>query len=155
MRGIYLFMLAAMVGLELGLGAIVAPVIFFPPAAISDKLEHFSSGVLMTEIFVRFGWVLLGACAISLASEFVGLFARCNFYMRFSRFMLALISGAGALAFVFYFTDFVLSAQALGAQSTATQEFASIHKASEYTFKVIMIAQALLFFLRLSPCKTR
>lgn len=155
MKNIYLFLLAGIVGFELGIGAIVAPVIFFPPQSLSDVLTKFNSGVLMSEIFVRFGYVLIAVCAFSLLFEIIAMFNKCNFYLKFSRLMLSVISACGAFLFVFYFTNFILQAQKLGEAGVATDEFSQIHIASEYTLKIIMIAQTVLFFIRLIPCKKR
>jgi hypothetical protein len=52
------------------------------------------------------------------------------------------------MAFVFYFTPYILDAQKLGAKATATAEFASMHKASEFVMKAMMLAQVVLFFIR-------
>lgn len=78
-----------------------------------------------------------------------------QFLSQISRLMLSIICAGGAFLFVFYFTDFILNAQKLGEASVSTQEFLQIHIASEYTLKIIMIAQVALFFIRLIPCKKR
>ena len=52
------------------------------------------------------------------------------------------------MAFVFYFTPYILDAQKIGAEATATAEFASMHKASEFVMKAMMLAQVVLFFIR-------
>lgn len=155
MKSIYLFLLAAIVGFEFGIGAVVAPVIFSPPESLSAILSKFNSGILMSEIFVRFGYVLISVCIFSLLFEIAGVFDRCNFYLKFSRLMLSIICAGGAFLFVFYFTDFIINAQALGEASVSTQEFLQIHTASEYTLKIIMIAQVMLFFTRLILCKKK
>ena len=46
---IYIFIIAALIGIELSLGALVAPVVFFPQQIIGDGvLSHFQSGKLMS-----------------------------------------------------------------------------------------------------------
>ncbi|EAH7779714.1 DUF4149 domain-containing protein, partial [Campylobacter coli] len=54
MKAINLFLLAAMIGIELILGIVVAPVIFYPANLIGEGvLSHFQSGLMMTQIFIK------------------------------------------------------------------------------------------------------
>lgn len=150
MRSIYLFILATLIGIELSVGAVVAPVIFF--ADIGDNvLSHFQRGLLMTQIFVKFGYIMLAVSLIVMLYELFYLKQNINFKVKFSCFMLALLNMSLALAFVFYFIDYILAAQKIGEAATlGSAEFASVHKASEYCLKIMMLAQIVLFFLRAS-----
>ncbi|MGB2553916.1 DUF4149 domain-containing protein, partial [Campylobacter sp. MOP51] len=60
MKGLYLLLLAALIGIEISIGAFVAPTLFYPQSIIGDGiLTHFQSGLLMTNIFVKFNYVLI------------------------------------------------------------------------------------------------
>lgn len=149
---IYLFLLALLVGLEISAGAFVAPVIFYPDELIGKGiLTHFQSGILMSEIFVRFNNALLFVSAVAFIYEAVNLAKSKNesFNLRFSTFMLAFINVMLAASFVFYFTDYILEAQKLGPEATIESEsFAKMHSASEWVMKIMLFAQTILFFLR-------
>lgn len=149
MRSIYLFLLAAIVGIELALGVFVAPVIFFPADILgANVLSHFQSGLLMTQIFVRFGYVLIALSAFFFIYE-LGIIKSNDSFSTRSAPVLAGINLALACLFVFYFTDYVLAAQKLGEiATTQSAEFASVHKASELVFKIMLVLQGLLFFIR-------
>lgn len=146
---IYLFLLAVLVGLEMSVGAFVAPVIFNPNEIIGkDVLTHFQSGQLMTEIFLKFNNVLIFISIVSFVYETINLAKNKieSFNLKFSSFMLSLLNLALACVFIFYFTDYILEAQHLGTTTTST--FAQIHKASEWTMKVMLILQTILFFIK-------
>lgn len=149
MYKIYSFLLAAIIGCELTLGIVVAPTLFNGGEILADSLPeygHFEGGLLMGQIFYKFNYALFCVSVVSILFELVGLFDKnISFNVRFSRFCLSLIVVFCAGLFVFYFTDFILEAQSI--QETKTQEFQSIHDASEYVFKIILIAQSVLFFL--------
>lgn len=144
---IYGFLLAALVGCELVLGIVVAPILFkggFLSEILPD-FTQFEAGILMGQIFHKFNYALMCVSVISIVFETFGLFIKTNsFYLRFSRFCLSLIVVLCTSLFVFYFTDYILQAQSL--KDTQTMEFKSIHDASEYVFKIICIAQMILYF---------
>ncbi|MCR6570836.1 DUF4149 domain-containing protein [Campylobacter insulaenigrae] len=149
MKAVYLFLLASLIGIEISIGVLLAPTIFYPEKFIGEGvLTHFQSGLLMTNIFIKFNYVLLG---VSILSILVEIFSFKNkhysFKINFSKFMLSLIILALSLLFVFYFSAYVLQAQNLGEEATQTQEFIKIHGASEVVMKIIMFSQLALFFL--------
>ncbi|WP_291952756.1 DUF4149 domain-containing protein [Campylobacter sp.] len=149
MKAVYLFLLASLIGIEISIGVFLAPTIFYPEKFIGEGiLTHFQSGLLMTNIFVKFGYVLLGVSIISILIEIFS-FKNKNytFKINFSKFMLSLIILALSLLFVFYFSAYILQAQTLGEKATQTQEFVKIHNASEIVMKIIMFSQFALFFL--------
>lgn len=150
-RHIYLFLLGICIGSELALGIFVAPVIFFPSNFIGENiLTHFQSGQLMTQIFIKGNYLLLYSSVFFFIYELINFFlAKAeNFKIKFSGLMLSLVILGLACLFVFYFTDYIVQAQILGAEATQSADFASIHSASELVMKIIVIAQALLFFVR-------
>ncbi|MCR6594064.1 DUF4149 domain-containing protein [Campylobacter insulaenigrae] len=149
MKAVYLFLLASLIGIEISIGVLLAPTIFYPEKFIGEGvLTHFQSGLLMTNIFIKFNYVLLG---VSILSILVEIFSFKNkhysFKINFSKFILSLIILALSLLFVFYFSAYVLQAQNLGEEATQTQEFIKIHGASEVVMKIIMFSQLALFFL--------
>lgn len=149
---IYLFLLAMVIGMEVSIGAFLAPTIFFPQNIIGEGvLSHFQSGQLMTNVFVKYNYVLLAVSVISFIYESVNLKFDKSFYKKTSSFALSFIVLVLALAFVFYFTDYILEAQKLGAEATQNEQFGKIHSTSELVMKIMMIAQILLFFIKF-PC---
>lgn len=138
-----------MIGTELTLGILVAPVIFFPQNIIGEGvLTHFMSGQMMTKIFLKFNYVLLFVSAFMAVSELFDLRKKIAFSLKFSTFMLSFLNLALALSFVFIFTPFIVQAQGLGAEATQTAEFAKMHSTSEYVMKVMLVLQLILFFLK-------
>ncbi|MCI6988520.1 MAG: DUF4149 domain-containing protein [Campylobacter sp.] len=148
---IYLFLIAIVVGIELTLGVLVAPTIFYPSEFLGDNvLSHFQSGQLMTNIFVKYNTPLIIISIIILIYEMINFNNNKSqsFNMRFSTLMIGLIHICLALTFVLYFSDYIVGAQAKGPEATMTAEFYSIHNASEWTMKLLLILQTLLFFLK-------
>lgn len=154
---VYLFLIAFLVGIEISIGVFLAPVIFNPGDIIGvGVLSKFQSGQLMSRIFIKFGYVLMIISIISFLFELVNLKNRAQiFAKKFSLFMLSSINLALALIFVFYFTDYILKAQEIGILAIETTEFASIHKASEVAMKIMIFAQTILFFLKISELRVR
>ncbi len=151
---IYIFIIAALIGIELSLGALVAPVVFFPQQIIGDGvLSHFQSGKLMSEIFVKYGGILIAVSVICLVFEMINFNNNKlqSFRLRLSTLMLTLVNIILALLFVLYFTDYVINAQKIGAEATTTPEFAQIHAASEWCMKLIIVFQTVLFFAKILP----
>ncbi|MBZ7950175.1 DUF4149 domain-containing protein [Campylobacter molothri] len=149
MKAVNLFLLAAMIGIELILGVIVAPIIFYPKNFLGDGiLNHYQSGILMTQIFIKMGYLLLIVSSINILFEVFSYFKeKINFKIKFSKLILSLIILILSLIFVFYFTGQIISMQKLGEQATISNKFSSIHSASEITLKIILISQVFLYFL--------
>lgn len=148
-RSFYLFLLSICIGAELAIGIFMAPVIFYPAQYIGDGvLSHYQSGQLMTQVFLKYNIMLIFISSLIFIFEIVNLKTNESFNYKISSFFLSLIIALLAMAFVFYFTPYILDAQKLGAEATATAEFASMHKASEFVMKAMMLAQVVLFFIR-------
>lgn len=152
---IYLFLIAILVGLEICAGAFVAPVIFYPQDLIGEGvLSHFQSGQIMTEIFLRFNKILLIISILAFVFESINLASKNrNFNIKFSSFMLSFINLILALLFIFYFSTYIVEAQQIGPSMTQTSSFAQMHKASEWTMKVMLITQTFLFFIKFPRTK--
>ncbi|MDR2342212.1 MAG: DUF4149 domain-containing protein, partial [Campylobacteraceae bacterium] len=127
-------------------GALVASVIFFPGAYLGDGvLSHFQSGILMTQIFLRFNILLIICTFLIAAYEVYSYFIKNH---DFISVVILFVILTGALAFVLYFTPYIVEAQKMGAQATSTKEFKDIHSFSELIIKVVLIGQIALFFRR-------
>lgn len=150
MRSIYLFLLASLVGIELALGMFVAPVIFYPSSLIGEGvLTHFQSGILMSQIFIKCNYALLFVAVWAILYELFYIKKDFCLHIKISSIFLALINLTLTIAFVYYFTDFILSAQAQGESATiGNAEFDAMHKASEYVMKLMIVSQILLFFMQ-------
>ncbi|MBZ7979816.1 DUF4149 domain-containing protein [Campylobacter sp. RM12642] len=141
MKKINDFLLAGIIFVELFIGIVVAPIIFYPSAIIGDGiLSHFQSGLLMTQVFVKFNYLLLFVSFFNIIYESISnkLFSL--------KPILSLIILILALVFVFYYTANVLDMQVLGV--TDSKDFNDNHKQSEMIFKVIVILQLILFFTK-------
>lgn len=141
MKKINDFLLAGIIFVELFIGIVVAPIIFYPSAIIGDGiLSHFQSGLLMTQVFVKFNYLLLFVSFFNIIYESISnkLFSL--------KPILSLIILILALVFVFYYTANVLDIQALGV--TDSKDFNDNHKQSEMIFKVMVILQLILFFTK-------
>ncbi|MFK0381030.1 DUF4149 domain-containing protein [Campylobacter coli] len=155
MKAINLFLLAAMIGIELILGIVVAPVIFYPANLIGEGvLSHFQSGLMMTQIFIKMGYLLFFVSIINLLFE-ISSFSKedMKFQIKFSKLMLAILILILSLVFVLYFTNTIIELQNLGEQATKSQEFLSIHNASEVVIKIILLMQVFLYFLSFKIAK--
>lgn len=141
MRKINDFLLAGIIFIEIFIGIVVAPIIFFPSEIIGDGiLSHLESGLLMTQVFVKFNYLLLFVSFFNIFYEiFTNKLASFRVILSFLIVILALI-------FVFYYTQNVLNMQELGI--TNSDEFNTNHKQSEILFKVMVVLQFILFFTK-------
>ena len=148
-RSFYLFLLGICIGSELAIGIFMVPVIFYPSQYIGEGvLSHYQSGQLMTQVFLKYNILLIFISSLILLFEIVNLKDSESFNYKISAFFLSLIIALLAMSFVFYFTPYIHQAQQIGAEATATAEFLSMHKASEFVMKAMLLAQVALFFIR-------
>lgn len=155
MKAINLFLLAAMIGIELILGIVVAPVIFYPANFIGEGvLSHFQSGLMMTQIFIKMGYLLIFVSIFNLLFEIYSFIKEdMKFQIKFSKLILSILILILSLAFILYFTNTIVELQNLGDQATKSQEFLSIHNASEVVIKIILLMQVFLYFLSFKIAK--
>ncbi|MFA6760360.1 MAG: DUF4149 domain-containing protein [Sulfuricurvum sp.] len=143
----YLILLAASFGAVVVLGAFAAPVIFHTDLLAFDLgIDSYTAGIVMTEIFRRFGyWLYLLA--------FFTLFYELYAYKR--GFRDAVVFGSSAtvifssLMFSGVYTPRIVAMQLLGGEATKSDTFKSVHYASELDFKILAIALIILFIRRL------
>ncbi len=136
----YLMILASTLGAILILGIFVAPVIF-----TNTTLSHFDNGIIMADIFDRFGYwlyVTLFVTVIYEGYEFKK-FKRDNIMMTFS-----LTSIFSILMFNAVYTPKILQIQSFGKEATKSDEFTNIHIASELDFKILAFALLVMFIRR-------
>ena len=148
-RSFYLFLLGICIGAELAIGIFMAPVIFYPSQYIGEGvLSHYQSGQLMTQVFLKYNILLIFISSLILLFEIVNLKDSESFNYKISAFFLSLIIALLAMSFVFYFTPYILQAQKIGAEATATADIRSMHNDSELVMKAMLLAQVALFFIR-------
>lgn len=136
----YIWILGTVIGIELAIGLLLAPVIFFPTEILGEGvLTHYQSGLLMTHIFLRFNIFLVFASSL-------GFFIEIYLYIKkrgdLWAFALSSLVLMGMGMFVFYYTPFILEAQSQGVEATQTDIFTSMHKGSEWIIKIILIFQS-------------
>ena len=144
---LYLGFLGIAIGVEIAARALVAPIIFFPQKYLGEGvLTHFQSGILMTQVFLKMN-ILIGFVALySIIYEVQVMMARKNNDFFSLTLSLGILVFTGL--FLFYYTPFIVHAQQLGAEHTATQAFSTMHKQSEWVIKVLMLTQVVLFIRR-------
>lgn len=154
---LYLLAVAGTLGAVLVLGILTAPVIFNSAAFLPDDLlDRYHEGMLMGEIFRRFGFWAYIISVVVLAFEI-------NEYRRMRRdkwaIMAAMISVATLVMFAAVYVPKILAMQAMGPDETASEAFASLHSASELDFKILAVALIALFVRRMQlmflPTSTR
>lgn len=144
----YLFCLGGAAFGVLFAGAVVAPIIFHSELIFGVKmLSRFEAGLMMSEIFSRFNYILLTTAALIVAFEG---FLAVN--KKSSPLMMVLsivnISAIGLYAFVF--TPQIIGYQALGERAISSSEFDTIHRLAELDFKILLITLTVSFFVRFS-----
>ncbi|PID48102.1 MAG: hypothetical protein CR967_01470 [Proteobacteria bacterium] len=143
----YLLFIGIIIGIEFAAGALIASVIFYPAKFIGQGvLSHFQSGILMTQVFLRFNIILLIFVALAWAYEaYMYKIGKKDLWT----FLLLIGVSVCAYLFVFYFTPYILDIQRQSNESLIkTPEFVKMHKGSEIDMKVLMMLQLGLFFRR-------
>ncbi len=142
----YLLAIGATIGLVLGLGIIVAPVVFHADIYTGVELTHYQMGLVMTEIFLRSNyWLNIVAISIILYEGYE--------YKSFRRDRLALPSAATAVLMIFlftlYYTKAIVAYQRMGESVVNDPTFEALHKGSEIDFMLLALSLVLLFTRRL------
>lgn len=147
MMVVYLLALGAMIGMEIGVGLLMAPVIFYPEPLLGEGvLSHYQSGILMTQVFLRFNMALFAVTFFGLLYE-AWLFRKAQGDRWALGLTLVMVYAAGM--FIFYYTPFIVEAQAAGPEATQTELFHAMHKGSEKIIKVLLVAQVVVFGRRI------
>jgi len=147
----YLALLASTFGAVIVLGAVVAPTIFSTSEILySTLIDNYNAGIIMGEIFRRFGYWAYFVAFVVVAYEFM-------MYKKGQRD--AIIFGSSitvvfsALMFSAVYSPKILAMQRLGVEATQSDTFRNIHIASEFDFKILAIALLILFIRRLMLLK--
>ncbi|WQX66970.1 DUF4149 domain-containing protein [Helicobacter pylori] len=145
--GVYLLLLGILGGSLITLGMMVAPIVFKAPSILPEfNLTLFESGKLMSQIIVRFNFLLGAIGFVVLLYEIISFIysKRSLVYL-----ILGVAIGALCLLFVFYYTPYILNAQKVGEAALQSAEFARSRAQSEWLFKELLVLVCALFFLRL------
>ena len=136
----YLILLASTLGAILVLGIFVAPVIFG-----NSMLSHFENGVVMADIFNRFGyWLYFTLFGIILYEGY-----EFKSFKRDTPMMVATLTSIfSILMFNAVYTPKILEIQSFGEEATKSDEFANIRIASELDFKILATALLVMFIRR-------
>ena len=139
--------MAATFGAVVILGVIVAPTIFHTDKILDlALLSNYSEGVIMSEIFRRFGYWLYFLAFFVFAYE-------SYMYKQGQRDAVAFGSSVtvlfSSLMFSGIYSPKIISMQKLGVEATKSDTFKNIHLASEFDFKILAIALLILFIRRL------
>ncbi|NLO17555.1 MAG: DUF4149 domain-containing protein [Arcobacter butzleri] len=130
------------------LGAFVAPVVFKSYLYIDVVLNRFDNGLIMSEIFRRFGNLL------SFLLLLITLY-HAYYYKKFLSSYLTIIAfclfAVSSLLFNFYFTEGVFAFIAQGEEwiNNNIELFEAFHKASEIDFSIIMFSALALVILKI------
>lgn len=148
----YLFCIAgSAIGVFL-LGAMVAPIIFHSEVIFGVKLlARYDAGLMMSEIFSRFNYLLLTTAALTVAFEG---FLAANKKNSAAMIILSVINVLGIGIYAFYFTPQIIAYQAMGEEAIRTPEFETLHKFAELDFKILLFTLILAFFVRFSRILT-
>ncbi|MGL2756216.1 DUF4149 domain-containing protein [Helicobacter pylori] len=145
--GVYLLLLGILGGSLITLGMMVAPIIFKAPSILPEfNLTLFESGKLMSQIIVRFNFLLGAIGFVVLLYEIISFIYNKR---SFVYLILGVAIGALCLLFVFYYTPYILNAQKVGEAALQSAEFARSHAQSEWLFKELFVLVCALFFWRL------
>jgi hypothetical protein len=142
----YLVILAATFGAVLTLGAVVAPVVFTSDKYVMVTIDHYNMGLIMSEIFRRFAYVLY------FVATFIVVYEAVSYKMGERDKWVALfgfISVFTSLMFSAVYVPRILSMQSVGLEATTSDTFAKLHMASELDFKILAFGLLGLFIRRL------
>jgi len=148
----YLLLIAATFGAVMVLGIFVAATIFHSDLLFAlAPLDHYGEGVIMAEIFRKFGyWCNAAALAIVVFELYE--------YKMFRRDGIAMAAGFTSvvtlLLFSSVYTPKILQMQSEGAEATLSEAFVSLHHASEIDFKILAAMLVVLFVRRLMLLRT-
>jgi uncharacterized membrane protein len=135
-------LLGIMIGAGLYAGAVVAPVVFHSELYLGeDLLSRFQEGLIMTENFVRLGYLVdFTVLAVALYEGFK--------YKTFDRDTITSVSAflvlSTGLLYVHYYMPQILAFQKEGEKITESKLFENTHFASELDFKLFITALTLL-----------
>lgn len=143
----YLITLAATFGGVMVLGVLVAPIIFNTDKIIIDVvLDRYNSGMIMAEMFGRFGtWLYVVAFVVLSYEAVMYKMGQRDRYIFIGTFLVVFSS----LMFSGVYAPKILAMQDMGREATQSDTFATLHTASEIDFKILAVGLLVLFIRRL------
>ena len=134
----YIVVLGITLGAGLFAGAVVAPITFHSELYLGDEiLSRFQEGLIMTENFVRLGYLVTFTVLV------VALYEGYKYKM-FDREAMTTIPAflvmSSGLLYSFYYIPQILEFQKEGEQITESKLFENTHFASELDFKLFTFA---------------
>jgi len=135
---VYIITLGITLGAGLYAGAVVAPVTFHSELYLgSEILSRFQEGLIMTENFVRLGYLVTFTVLVVVLYEGYK-------YKMFDREIITTIPAflviTSGLLYVYYYIPQILEFQKEGESVTKSKLFENTHFASELDFKLFTIA---------------
>jgi hypothetical protein len=135
---IYIIILGITLGAGLYAGAVVAPVTFHSELYLgSELLSRFQEGLIMTENFVRLGYLVTFTVLVVILYEGYK-------YKMFDREAMSTIPAflviSSGLLYVYYYIPQILEFQKEGEAMTESKLFENTHFASELDFKLFAFA---------------
>lgn len=133
------------------LSALSASTIFNADGVLRDSglsdlvITKYDSGIIMTNIFVKFNYILNISAVVILVYESLSFRLQNNgaFIWLLNVFNAILI-----FLFTFYYTTAIMDMQAQGAGIVGGIEFENIHSQSELVFKILLLTLSASFILR-------
>lgn len=149
----YLLLIGATLGAVMILGVVVAPVVFHTETLLSvPLLDNYSEGVVMSEVFRRFGyWCYVVTFYMAVFELYEYKMMRRDKIAALS----AIVAAGSMLLFATVYTPKILQMQAQGAEATMSEAFQALHSGSEVAFKVLAAALLLLFYRRVMLLRVR
>lgn len=141
----YLLFIALMIGVELAVGALSAPVIFNASAFITTGkfLTLYESGQIATELFLRFDVLLVVFTVVVFLTETFRFYVqkKRDIWSYFIKFGVIITAGV-----FLYASSEILALQNQGEEAITSKYFNQIHVASIIDIKILMLLQIVLFF---------
>ncbi|WP_457593633.1 DUF4149 domain-containing protein [Hydrogenimonas sp.] len=138
----YLMLLGITLGIGLSAGVFAAPVIFHADDLLGGGvLTHYQEGLIMTQIFMKSNIVVNITCAAILVAEG---YHFLRFYRDPITFYSAFVTVWTGFMFTLYYTPQILEFQAQGESILENELFQKAHIASEWDFKIFVVALAIL-----------
>ncbi len=138
----YLMLLGITLGIGLSAGVFAAPVIFHADDLLGGGvLSHYQEGLIMTQIFIKSNIVVNITCAAILVAEG---YHFLRFYRDPVTFYSAFVTVWTGFMFTLYYTPQILEFQAQGESILENELFQKAHIASEWDFKIFVVALAIL-----------
>ncbi|WP_457596501.1 DUF4149 domain-containing protein [Hydrogenimonas sp.] len=139
---VYLMLLGITLGAALCAGVFTAPVIFHADDLLGGGvLTHYQEGVVMTQIFLKLGWLVNLTCAAILVAEG---YHFLRFYRDQITFYSAFVTVWTGFMFTLYYMPQIVEFQRQGPGATGSDLFEKTHMMSEWDFKIFVVALAIL-----------